>query len=246
MISKSTALFYKRKISIFVEKGLYPTIILILFGLLCWQIYTVSQVREDLAREQTKRDALKAKFDKYKGNIKISDQDQAVFGLILKRQIPTKESPFDLFSLIDKFSQTTSLDLTSDTKATNNFTNNAPISGSVPYTTKILTAKGLLTEKMLTDILQIYQYQFHRFMTLNQITVASSNTVVEGVYDVNFVFGLYTFDSMETAGESQEVFTAQDIATFDMYKENANIDLYYETQDAVPAMYEYDTSGTIF
>ncbi|MBP6994179.1 hypothetical protein KBB12_02970 [Candidatus Woesebacteria bacterium] len=233
----------------FVEVGAYPFIAFIFAALLCWQSYSVYSAHAQLRIEIDSRDALNAKLDKFRENAKISEQDRLVYGTIIKRQVPQNNNTFDTYALMESFYEQTGIEL-------------APASSGVPGeptktksaqaddSTALLKASAVLTAQGIEDIISRYQFQFARFMTLNEITVTTDQEGKGQVYDVDFAFKLYSMSEGGAPAPNVNVsaaqFTTKDKENFDSYINSANIDLYYATQNAAPVDEDYEPAGSIF
>lgn len=232
-----------------IEVGVYPIVMIIFFILLCWQIYSVFEAQNQLKQEIISRDILIDKLDKYRENAKISEQDRLVYGTIIKKQIPQSNSTFDIYALIESVYESTGIELEVDTPSAVGGTTRDP-STALDEGAMRLSASAILTSQSLNEIIETYQYQYARFMTLNEITVTSSKEGQGQFYDVNFTFQVHsingekkdTNDTVETPAQ----FTSEDKTNFDYYINNTNVDLYYATQNTIPVDEEYEPSGTLF
>lgn len=245
MNSKLTFFNLRQKAYRFVEVGIYPLIAFMFLLLMGWQIYSVVEIHQELNKERTSRDALSAKLEKYRENAKISDQDRMVYGTIIARQIPATDNTFNTYALMESFYETTGIELTPARSTTASARSRTAIAAS----TNLLQASTTLTSQQLKDVLDTYQYQFPRFMTLNAITVAR-NIADPDTFDVDFNFEMHSLapegKKPETSGASGIQFTASDKRNFDHYINNTNVDLYYETISTTPVDTEYEPAGSIF
>jgi hypothetical protein len=232
-----------------IEVGVYPIVMIIFAILLCWQIYSVFQADNLLKQEIASRDILIAKLDKYRENAKISEQDRLVYGTIIKRQIPQNNNTFDIYALIEAVYETTGIELkiARPTSVEGAAGDQSIIldEGAMP-----LSASATLTAQSLNEIIDTYQYQYSRFMTLNEIKVTLSKEGQGQFYDVDFIFHVHSMngekkDENDTTGSPAQ-FTSEDKINFDYYINNANIDIYYATQNKTPVDEEYEPSDSLF
>ncbi len=234
----------------FITVGIYPIILgvfLLLFGI---QIYSVLTVYGDLQTASQTRDVAKAKLDKYRNNARISESERTAYGTVIKRQIPKSNDVFDQFSLIDNFYQRTGIEL----KGTNALRGKGNSSQSTSNTntgaTNYLIGNGTMNAETLDELMNIYAYQFHRFMTLDEISVVQSKEGQGKFYDVSITLQVYNLGDTKSsdtgAAPTDMVFTANDLTSFKAYMDKTNIDIYYEMQSASPVTTEYEPAESIF
>jgi len=232
-----------------IEVGVYPIVMIVFFVLLSGQIYSVFQAHNQLKQEIISRDILIDKLDKYRENAKILEQDRLVYGTIIKKQIPQTNNTFDTFALIEAVYETTGIELQVDQTTSVGGVGGVP-SKATDKGAMRLSASAMLTSQSLNEIIDTYQYRYARFMTLNDIKVTSNIEGQSQFYDVDFTFQVYSIneeqkDINDTAGPPAQ-FTSEDKMHFDQYINNANVDLYYATQDKSTVDEEYEPSGTLF
>jgi hypothetical protein len=249
MNTKLSLFRIRQKIYRFVEVGVYPFIALTFAFLLVWQVYVIIEARHQLQIEVDTRNALNEKLEKFRENAKISEQDRLVYGTIIKKQIPGSDNTFDTYALMESFYETTGIELKNSTSATT-IGSRSTASTTTENSSGKYSASAVLTLQTLSEIIDTYQYQFSRFMTLNEIKVAKNKEGRDQFYDVDFTFQVYSLNG-DKKGTSEEKgtpaqFTAEDKRNFDFYINNTNIDLYYATQNATPVDEEYEPSGTLF
>jgi len=245
MKNKLTLFYLRQKMYRFFEVGIYPLMALLFLVLMLWQMYSIVEVHTELKESKNKLNTLVAKLEKYRENAKISEQDRLVYGTIIKKQIPASNNTFDTFRLMESFYNATGIEL-KVSQLTREDSPKMPNQTSV-FDTGIFSASATMSLQSLNDLLGNYQYQFPRFMTLNEITVAKSKENQGELLDVKFIFETYYLAKEGgSSGISQAQFNAQDKKFFDEYIGSTNIDLYYETQSPVDTNEEYDPAGTIF
>ncbi len=241
MKNKLTLFYLRQKIYRFLEVGIYPLMAFLFLILMVWQMYSIFEANKELQEAKSTLNTLVEKLEKYRENAKISEQDRLVYGTIIKKQIPASNNTFDTFRLMESFYNSTGIEL----KVSQLSREDAPKmpNQTSDFDTGIFSAKATMTLQSLNNILNSYQYQFPRFMTLNEIEVAKSKEGQGEFLDVEFIFQTY---NLANTGTSQAQFNAQDKKYFDEYIGSTNIDLYYETQSPNDANEEYEPSGTIF
>lgn len=243
-------LFYLRqKLVALFEIGIYPITTVILAGLFAWQVYGTKNMMNDLAVQQVKRDELQTRLEQYKTNAKeLSDTDRIVFGSILKRQLPSGENTFDMFTTVDAFVAETGLQLSDyavpDGDPTVKGADAKPQEGS----SIVLSATGTVSPERFNQILDMYQYEFQRFMTLISAQVSSSTTS-PGNYEVTLGFSIHVVPDpviSDTSALDVQI-SADDKKELDLYKEKVNTDLYIDvSQQEAPIDEKYDTSESAF
>ena len=249
MNNKITLFKIRQKAYHFIEIGAYPFIALVFMLLLSWQIYSIYVAHTQLSAEIESRDALNAKLDKFRENAKISEQNRLVYGTIIKKQLPQTNNTFDTYALMESFYEQTGIELKPASSPIPG-TSTAAKSSQANETTNLLQASAVLTAQGIEDIISRYQFQFSRFMTLNEITVAKDQVAQGQVYDVDFTFEIYSLSSGDKQTTAPNVsvaqFTTKDKENFDQYINSTNIDLYYATQNAAPVDEGYEPAGSIF
>lgn len=233
----------------FLHKGLYPFMAFIFMCICAFQMYMVYLTQQDLSREQDSLDALHLRLKKFSQNARITEEDRVVYGTILKRQIPTHNNTFDTFALIDSFYQVTGIELKTSSGQQTSSSQRPSKSTQAPASVSF-TATATLTPESLQVLLDRYQYEFPRYLTLSAIQLNRSVTAAEqGLYDVRLTFEAYTVPiTKETSSADMSTnFTAADVAHFEAFKQRANTNLYYELQDVEPVSEdEYESAETIF
>lgn len=234
---------FRQRLYRFGVYGVYPVILIIFVLLALLQGYTVSVTREKLQEELGQRDRLQSVFDRYRSNAKISEAQRLAYGTIIKMQVPRSNDVFDVFSLIDAFLARTSIELHATTDPSMG-RSTSTATASTESSAHFLTGSATMDDATLGELLRIYAYEFRRFMTLDRISVDSIEDSSRPLYRVELTFQIY--DMGGTAPGSKQVFAPGDLARFERYMQDTNIDIYYELQQATPSQGEYEKSGTIF
>lgn len=250
MNNKLTLFNLRQKVYRFMMVGIYPIICGVFVLLLCIQIYSVYTVWSDLQVASSKRDTLASKLAKYRNNARISDTERVAYGTIIKKQVPKVNDVFDQFNLIDIFYQRTGIELKGASSPRGKGSSSRAASNASTGTTNYLIGSGTMNEETLNELMSLYQYQFHRFMTLDEITVAVSKEGQGRFYDVALTLQLYNLGDANTSGDTASTgeiqFTSKDLESFQAYMDKTNIDIYYEMQSASPVTTEYETAESIF
>lgn len=227
-----------------VDQVLYPAVALFLLVLLVFQINTTYATYISARQEQEAATILQNKLASLKDSTGITDHDRALYGNILARQLPGRESLFATLDLSAEFLNGTGLDLQGNTLLKTD--------GKSPEQLKqeqekgiTIQATGTLTSAELQEMLETYQFEYPRFMTLSSLHVRRKSSELDEI-DVNATFNIYTVPeaSPESVKESDVQFSVEDAQLFETYKQKVNTGLYTEKTDISPedTKYEVETS----
>jgi len=230
-----------RNILYIFEKGIYLIITLIILGLLIFQIRSVLQTRDNLLAQQAVRESLKTDFEKFRSKSPISESEKMLFGSILRTQIPPSENSFDYFPMIDYLNSATGLTFAIPTIE----------SEGVNKGTTDLSAKGSLSQQGISQLLQVYQYDLVRFLTMHSAKITSSKEKA-GMYDVVMQFKSYTAPTADIVDDNTPVdkivqFGPDTLKAFNTYVQKANQELYVDPQEQVEVVdNDYESAESPF
>lgn len=212
------------KLLYFVEKGIYFIITIIIFGLLLFQIRSVVLVRQELLSQKDIVATLKTDFEKFRSKSPITESEKILFGSILRTQLPASENSFGYYTLTDYLNSVTGLKFSIPELAAE----------SVFKGTSDLTATGTLSAQGLSQLLQIYQYDLIRFMTMHSAKVTNSKTSA-GMYDVSIQFKSYTAPTADIVDDNTPVdkiveFGPETLKAYNNYVSKVNQELYVDPQ----------------
>lgn len=245
--NKLASFFIQQKFIVTLEKWAIPIMSIALSFFLIYEGYVTYGMYGDYQVKIEERNALSASLSSYKNNKLLSEEEKALYGSILAKQIPAKENIFATYTFVDEFIASSGLEIEQYGET------NVPLAGSAGVNTLGISVSGIVTPERFKEFLDEYKYKYSRFMVMKNM----NKTLVDdgsGQQTVSFTasFSLYSIPSVTSIGKDLSAlrlisFDKSRKDKFDKIKLLLNEDNYVEKEETEEDIStEYETNESLF